>query len=162
MEKEFQKFPVLNSAQKQQLIYLQVEFCGIRRNIRKMKIFPLVFLALLCGCAARIDEINFRHWLLPTRPEEITVSTVQTNSFIVSFYESPQEIIISTNQTYGFTISILRFRSSGNEAKDIGKMKVEAAKRGANHIVIERDTDKNFFRARLYRTGDAFEGFIRR
>jgi len=106
-----------------------------------MKIFPLLLLALLCGCAARIDEINVNRWLPPT---------------------SPEYVIDSTEHPSGYTVSYLRFRSSGDLSKDVAKMKIEAAKRGANHIVIEPDMDKNIFRARLYQTGDVFGTLIKR
>ena len=129
MEKEFQKFPVLNIAQKQQLKYLQVEFLEFRRNIRKMNKFPLVFLCLLCGCAARIDEINVNRWQTATRPEAVSV-----------VYSMP---LVSCS-----SISILRMKASRDYFSDVEKLKVEAARRGANQILIEPDQEKGIICAR--------------
>lgn len=129
MEKEFQIIPVLNIAQKQQLIYLQVEFCGNGRNIQKMKIFPLVFLALLCGCAARIDEINVNRWQTATRPEAVSV-----------VYSLP---LVSCS-----SISILRMKTSLDYFADVETLKIQAARRGANQILIEPDQEKGIIRAR--------------
>lgn len=123
-------------------------------------VFP--FLVLLCGCTTPLDEIHVNRWLLPTRPEEITVYTNQSQSFTVSFFERPEEKIISTNQVSGFTISFLRFDKSGNDHKDLKKMKFEAAKRGSNCISIEPDQDPHIFRARLFWTGNLLDGMVKR
>ena len=88
-----------------------------------MKIFPLVFLALLCGCAARIDEINVNRWQMPTAPDAVSV--------VYSLPLCPCS-----------SISILRMKKSGNLSADIETLKREAARRGANQIFIEPDQEK--------------------
>ena len=94
-----------------------------------MKIIPLVFLALLCGCAARIDEINVNRWRTPAAPESVSV-----------VYSLPLVPCSS--------ISILRIKKSGNLSADIESLKCEAARRGANQLFIEPDQEKGIIRAR--------------